>query len=365
MAKFPPLPELIGAPAPSSSPRPHMRAFPRSIRSLLFLAALVLAAACGKDAVPQDALDATVVQVGDAKLTGKVLQQWLLKSPTPPRWPRRPRSWSAPGSTRRCSSRRRSRGCRSNDSALTDAAIGPDAARGMILEFWAGRANARPAPHRCPGRFAGQGGTTSACCSTSSCAIPRGADSMTVVGIANRARGDPRAGAGRRGLHQAGQGGLAGFGHAGHQRLPPGGRAGGAAAPDPRCGVGPGGGRRLEDHPVARRPSHRASSDVAAESRRGSSGGSRPRYSRRADSIYVDSLARAAQMVIAEDARERVRAMLHEPLPVGDGGPLVTWTGGALDAGSGARLGRDDSLARNEPPSRSPRIRPSPPSCVR
>ncbi|MBP7622058.1 MAG: hypothetical protein KA745_13895, partial [Gemmatimonadales bacterium] len=66
------------------------------------------------------------------------------------------------------------------------------------------------------------------------------------------------------------------------------------------------------------------------ESRRGLKRWLAPRYSRRADSTYVDSLARAAQMVIAEDARERVRAMLHEPLRVGGGGPLVTWTGGAL-----------------------------------
>ncbi|MBK7595930.1 MAG: peptidylprolyl isomerase [Gemmatimonadetes bacterium] len=55
-----------------------------------------------------------------------------------------------------------------------------------------------------------------------------------------------------------------------------------------------------------------------------------PRYSRRADSTFVDSLARAAQMVIAEDARNRVRGMLHEPLRVGGGGPLVTWKDGAL-----------------------------------
>jgi hypothetical protein len=55
-----------------------------------------------------------------------------------------------------------------------------------------------------------------------------------------------------------------------------------------------------------------------------------PRLARRADSLFVDSLARARAIVIAPDARLRVRAMALEPVAISSGGPLVTWKGGSL-----------------------------------
>ncbi len=55
-----------------------------------------------------------------------------------------------------------------------------------------------------------------------------------------------------------------------------------------------------------------------------------PRLARHADSLFVDSLAKAHDIVIAADARLRVRAMALEPVTVSAGGPLVTWQGGSL-----------------------------------
>ncbi|MBP6442976.1 MAG: peptidylprolyl isomerase [Gemmatimonadales bacterium] len=303
-----------------------MRAIPRSIRSPLFLAALVLAAACGKDAVPQDALDATVVQVGDAKLTGKVLQQWLLKSPVAPV---ASTASILVGSWLDAALLQQSKvtGLSLNDSALTDAAIGPDAARGMILEFWAGRANARPAPTD------GQADSLAKADNVRVLqhfflAIPRGADSMTVVGVANRARAILERAktedftklvreASEDSATRASDGFLPAVAR---EDVPQQIRA-------VAWSLEEGAVSRIIPSPIGLHIVRRA---TLAESRRGLKRWLAPRYSRRADSTYVDSLARAAQMVIAEDARERVRAMLHEPLRVGGGGPLVTWTGGAL-----------------------------------
>lgn len=55
-----------------------------------------------------------------------------------------------------------------------------------------------------------------------------------------------------------------------------------------------------------------------------------PRLARRADSVWVDSLSRARQLVVATDAPERLRAGAREPLVFDGDAPLVTWEGGAL-----------------------------------
>jgi len=66
------------------------------------------------------------------------------------------------------------------------------------------------------------------------------------------------------------------------------------------------------------------------ESRNGVKAWLAPRLARHADSLFVDSIARTKEMVIAADARLRVRAMAKEPVDLVDGPPLVTWKGGAL-----------------------------------
>lgn len=57
-----------------------------------------------------------------------------------------------------------------------------------------------------------------------------------------------------------------------------------------------------------------------------------PRLAQRADSMFVDSVARAGRFKIAADARDRLRKMAVEPGRLADGGPMVTWKGGQLEA---------------------------------
>jgi hypothetical protein len=59
-----------------------------------------------------------------------------------------------------------------------------------------------------------------------------------------------------------------------------------------------------------------------------------PRLAQRADSLFVDSLARAHDIVIAADARLRLRATALEPVTLSEGGPLVIWKGGSLGPGA-------------------------------
>lgn len=326
MAKFLPLSDLTGAPAPSSSPRLLMRAFPRCFRSSVVPALLVLAAACGKDAVPQDALDATVVQVGDAKLTGKVLQQWLLKSPTAPVAPTAALlvgSWLDAALLQQS----KTTGLSLNDSALTDAAIGPDAARGMILEFWASRANARPAPTDAQADSLAKTDHVRVL-QHFFLAIPRDADSMTVVGIANRARailersktedfGKLVKEASQDSATLATNGFLPALAR---EDLP-------QQIRSIAWGLDAGAVSRIIPSPIGLHIVRRA---TAAESRTGLKNWLAPRLSRRTDSVYVDSVARAVKIEIAGDARERVRSMLQEPLRAAPGGPLASWQGGTL-----------------------------------
>ncbi|MEI2720673.1 MAG: peptidylprolyl isomerase [Gemmatimonadales bacterium] len=303
-----------------------MRAFPRSFRSSAVMAALVLAAACGKDAVPQDALDATVVQVGDAKVSGKALQQWLLKSPTPPT-----NSTAAilVGSWLDAALVQQSKltGMSLNDSAVTDAAIGPDAARGMILEFWAGRANARPAPTDAQADSLGKSDNVRVL-QHLFLAFPKGADSMAIVRVADRARAileraktedftklvqevsEDTATVKTNGFLPA----------VAREDLPPQIRA-------IAWGLGAGEVSRIIPSPIGLHIIRRA---MLVESRQGLKRWLAPRFSRRADSTFVDSLSRAANIEIAGDARDRVRAMLSEPMRVAAGGPLATWQGGTL-----------------------------------
>ena len=66
------------------------------------------------------------------------------------------------------------------------------------------------------------------------------------------------------------------------------------------------------------------------ESRNGIKAWLAPRLARRADSLYMDSVAVAKKIVVAADARLRVRAMAHEPVNLTDGPPFATWDGGSL-----------------------------------
>jgi hypothetical protein len=58
-----------------------------------------------------------------------------------------------------------------------------------------------------------------------------------------------------------------------------------------------------------------------------------PRFAQRADSLYLDSLTRAAHIVVAADARPRLRALAVAPVVVRDSAPMATWTGGVVTPG--------------------------------
>lgn len=57
-----------------------------------------------------------------------------------------------------------------------------------------------------------------------------------------------------------------------------------------------------------------------------------PRLARRADSVWADSLTRARNLALADDATARLREMALEPFSGGGDTPLATWEGGNLSA---------------------------------
>lgn len=297
------------------------------VTATTMIAASVAMTGCGKDAVPQDALDGTVVEVGESKLTGKMLEQWLLKSPTPPVATTVGLivgSWIDAALLQEA----KSKGIALDDSAMTDAAVGPDAARGNILEFWAARASARPAVTDAQADSLGKGGNVRVL-QHFFLAIPQGSDSITVVGIANRTRGilqRARAGEDFTALVKEASQDSATLGSNGYlpaisrEDLP-------APIRNVAWGLEPGAVSVIIPSQLGLHIVRRA---TAAESRVGHKVWLAPRFSRRADSVFVDSVTRAKQVVIASDAVARIRAMASEPVTIAEGGPLATWQGGAM-----------------------------------
>lgn len=297
------------------------------VTATTLVAASVLLIGCGKDAVPQDALDGTVVEVGESKLTGKTLEQWLLKSPTPPVATTVGLivgSWIDAALLQEA----KAKGIALDDSAMTDAAVGPDAARGNILEFWAARASARPPVTDAQADSLGKRDNVRVL-QHFFLAIPQGSDSITVVGIANRARGilqRARAGEDFAALVKEASQDSATLGSNGYlpaisrDELP-------APIRKVAWGLEPGAVSVIIPSQLGLHIVRRA---TPTESRAGYKAWLAPRFSRRADSMFVDSVTRARQVVILPDAVARIRAMAPEPVTLVEGGPLATWQGGAL-----------------------------------
>jgi hypothetical protein len=55
-----------------------------------------------------------------------------------------------------------------------------------------------------------------------------------------------------------------------------------------------------------------------------------PILAHHADSMFIDSIAKAHRIEVAPDARPRVRAMALEPVVAADSSPLASWQGGTL-----------------------------------
>ncbi len=319
-------PSLCGASAPSSSPRPLMRDIRRSFRPSVGLAVLLLAVAgCGKDAVPQEALDATIVQVGESKLTGKQLETWLLKSP---RMPDASASALIVGSWIDAAllNEARKAGATLDDSATTDAAIGPDAARGMILEYWAARGAARPPVTDAQADSLAQRDQVRVL-QHFFLGNPAQRDSAAFAAVVDRTRSilqRAKAGEDFSKLVREASEDTATIRTDGYlpaisrEELP-------APIRGVAWGLEPGGVSTIIPSGLGLHIVRRA---TANESRAGLKAWLAPRFSRRADSIHVDSVTRAANLQIAPDAVVRLRAMAHEPIAASPGAPFATWDGG-------------------------------------
>jgi hypothetical protein len=306
-----------------------MRAlFPRfRLAPAAVLAATVLTA-CGKDAVPQDALDGALIQVGESRLTGKMLEQWLLKAPRAPS----PAisgllvgSWIDAALLQEA----KTKGIALDDSVMTDAAIGPDAARGTILEFWAGRANARPPVTDAQADSLAKRDEVRVL-QHFFLGNPAVRDTASFLAVAERAKAIlARAQAGEdftKLVREASQDSATlrtdGYLPAiARSELPP-------AIRNIAWGLEPGAVSKIIPSELGLHIVRRA---TAAESRAGLKLWLAPRFSRRADSIFVDSIAKAKKITIADNAGTRLRAMAAEPVALDEGGAMVTWEGGALE----------------------------------
>lgn len=288
---------------------------------------IVVAACKGGAMSPEEAKKAVVVEAGASKVTGERLAGWLAQSPQRPTAPAASLLISTWLDAAQLDEALR-KGPALDDSVTVDAVIGPDAARGSLFAYWGKRAASRPP-------------VTDAQADSLAdldrvrvfqhifIKMPPGADSATATAIVNRARAilkRARDGANFTALvkevsedsaSKARNGFLPAFSR---EELP-------QQIAQPTWDLKPGEispilGSGLGAHIVRR--------VQRAESREALKAWLAPRFSRRIDSMYIDSLTRANGLAVAADAAVRLRAMSPEPMLPTDGAPMVTWRGGAL-----------------------------------
>jgi len=317
-------------------PTPTPTSMPRTQRllslpvALLAVLPLLLAGCSGGKLSPEKARAAVVVEAGGAKLTGATLAGWLAQAPTPPTMISAALlvgTWL--DATLLDQALRK--GPPLDDSATVDLAIAPDAARGMMLDFWQKRAKARPP-------------ITNAQADSLAdldrvrvfqqlfVALPASLDSAAaapviarVRSLATRAR-EP--GADFTALIREVSTDSATLAQKGF--LPAMTRADlpeaisgaiWALRPGEVSGIlGSSGGAHL-----FRRATR-------AEAQAGLKQWLAPQLALRAEQRFIDSLTNALGVTFSADAVVRVRAMAPEPVPAAEGGALVTWKGGELSA---------------------------------
>ncbi|MEP6591647.1 MAG: peptidylprolyl isomerase [Gemmatimonadota bacterium] len=273
---------------------------------------------------------ATVVEVGDAKLVGAKLEDWLAQSPVAPTTVSAALLLSSWLDQTLLDQAMRS-GAMIDDSATIDLAIAPDAARGMLLDFWETRAKARPA-------------VTDAQADSLSdvdrvrvyqqlvVQLPPGLDSVAAAPIIARVRSlATRAHApdadftalirevskdsttlARRGFMPA----------LTRAELPP--EVSGAI-----WALQPGEVSGILGSSVGAHMFRRA---TRIEAREGLKQWLAPQLALRAEQRFADSLTTALGLKFSADAVVRVRAMAPEPVPAAEGPPLASWSGGELTA---------------------------------
>lgn len=295
--------------------------------TMLVAASAILLTGCGGGAVaPEKARGQAVAEAAGGTLSGATLEKWLLKSPVAPNKAVASGFVSAWINTALLIDAMR-RNAPLDDAATTDSVIAQDAARGMVAQFLAARYAQRPPVTDKQGdsllsldrvRVFQQivlrvksGTDTQAIRKTYGTAralaakLQGGSDFTAAVKQFSEDTATRATNGYLPALTEA--------------DLPP------RLAPIwnlPAGGISPPVGSGAGFHIL-----RRATRD---ESRPALKAWLAPRLAQHADSLFIDSLARAHQIVIAPDARLRVRTIAVEPGNVSEGGPLVTWKGGSL-----------------------------------
>jgi PPIC-type peptidyl-prolyl cis-trans isomerase-like protein len=303
---------------------PHRRVF-RSFAGLL--STLPLFAGCAGEPMPlEEARNTTVVEAGGAKLTGGSLEGWLMAAAQLP-------GDSAVGVLvsawidEALLATAMQRGPALDDSATVDAAILPDAIRGSIREFWGytGRATASDAQVDSLIEL-----DRVRVFQQLQLSVPAGSDSAALRRYAGRAadlqRRALQPGSDFRAMVREASEDSIGRAHDGflpattREQLPP---------PIARAlwSLEPGG-----VSPALRSEAgfHIFRRATPNESREGLRTWLNPRLAQIAERRFTDSTLRASRVELAPDALARVRAIAREPVTASAGGPLASWTGGAL-----------------------------------
>lgn len=291
--------------------------------------ALGVFAACSGAVSSEAAREASIVTVGEAVLPGAALEKWLLEAPGQPSEPLAAVLVSAfiEGAAMGEALRRSES---FEDSATVAEAVMPDAIRGTILDFFAGRARTMPAPTDAEADSVARLGGTRVFQHILWRIDWENVDSTFVN---QRAR---EAGLVARRV-EAGEEFAALVVEVSEDTLNR--RNGGylnaiqrSDLPESRFATAawrlqPGETSGLVTSPaglhILRRP-------PITEARAQFKAWLAPRLARRADSVWVDSLSRAKKVTVASDATTRLRAGTTEPLVFDGDAPLVTWEGGAL-----------------------------------
>jgi len=278
---------------------------------------------------PDKARAATIAEVPGGQLTGATLERWLLKLPQPPSaisanvlvsaWMNTALAIDAVRNHRSL-----------DDSATVDAAIAADADRGVSLQYFERRDAARPPVTdaesdsladidqtrvfqqilvRTPPKA--DAATRVAAVASAQALLKRARDGANFAALAIEASPDSATRSSQAFLPPITRDQLA--------RLP--------QRMQDIWNLKPGDISGLIGSPIGVHIMRRATRDEA-----------RPRLKQflapilahHADSMFIDSIARAHRIQVAPDARPRMRAMAAEPVVAADSSPMATWQGGTL-----------------------------------
>jgi hypothetical protein len=288
---------------------------------------LALTIACSGKGAAGDGNSAVVVSVGKAELKGETLARWLKESPTPP-------SVASAGlliSTwidQAALATALSEGKTLDDSTTALEVIAPDAARGVLNNFWRARAKARPkVSDRSVDSLASRDevrvfqhlfidGSNAKDSVSRMAVIAR----MKAV-VARLKKGESFTALVKETSEDTATVRNNGFLPAVTKTDLPEGLQGTAWSLEPG---------EVSNMLPSRIGLHLLRRASAAEAREGLRAWLVPRFGLREDTRYVDSIAASKKLTFAKNAVDRTRAMAAEPMLVGDNAPIATWDGGSL-----------------------------------